>query len=116
VCIMLCGVSVAGMNEIVPRLAQFALKLGRREAIGSAHEEGYLPKGLFHNARGTRPALERAAGMLLAKLCGQPFRTEIPQSSGRRVPAPPPLDDLRTAAVAVVTERERGYRAEVRGD
>src|SRR5919109_4831022 len=55
-----------------------ALKLGRRETISSAYREGYLPRGLRHNARGLAPAHERAVAILLAKLRGQPFHTEIP--------------------------------------
>jgi betaine reductase len=102
--ILPCAASVAGMPEVIPRLAPFALRLGRREAIGSAPQEGYLPRGLRHNARVSVPAHERAVGMLLAKLRGRPFRTEIPRPPAHRVPAPPPLQNLRTATVAIVTE------------
>jgi glycine reductase complex component B subunit gamma len=101
---MACAASVAGMPEIIPPLAQFALRLGRRAAIGSAQQEGYLPRGLRHNARVLAPAHERAVGMLLAKLRGQSFRTEIPRPAAHRVPAPPPLQNLRSATVAIVTE------------
>ena len=102
--ILACAASAAGMHEIIPRLAQFALKLGRHEAIGPAHQEGYFPRGLRRNARVSAPAHARAVALLLAKLRGQPFHTEIPRPAVHRVPAPPPLGDLRSATVAIVTE------------
>lgn len=42
--------SVAGMSEVLPRLARLALKVGRGEVVGSARAEGYLPRGLRQNA------------------------------------------------------------------
>jgi betaine reductase len=102
--VMPCTASVAGMPEIISRLAPFALRLGRREAIGPAQLEGYLPRGLRYNVRVSAPAHERVVDMLLVKLRGQSFRTEIPRPPAHRAPAPPPLQDLRTATVAIVTE------------
>jgi betaine reductase len=96
--------SVAGMGEVLPPLARLALKIGRREAVGSAREEGYLPRELRANVLVPTAAHERAVTMLLAKLNGHRFTSEIPRPSMPRVPPPPPLDDLRTATVAVVTE------------
>jgi glycine reductase len=102
--ILPCAASVAGMHEIIPCLAQFALKLGRRETIGSAYQEGYVPRGLRYNVRVSASAHERAVDMLLAKLRGQSFSTEIPRPAAPQVHAPPPLQNLRTATVAIVTE------------
>jgi glycine reductase len=99
-----CAASVAGMSEVLPPLARLALKLGRGEAVGPAREEGYLPRGLRKNVLVPTAAHERAVAMLLAKLHGQGLTSEIPRPTMPRVPAPPPLTDLRTATIAVVTE------------
>lgn len=99
-----CAASVAGMRDVLPRLAQLALKLGRRQPLGSATQEGYLPRGMRRNTVVPKPAHERAVSMLLAKLQGHAFQSEIPQPGAPRVPPPPPLHDLRTATIAIVTE------------
>jgi glycine reductase len=98
------GPTAASMADALRRLAAFALKLGRREDIGSAEEDGYFSRGIRRNIRLERPAAERAADMLLAKLAGRSYRTELPIESFGTVPPPPPVVDLSHALVALVTE------------
>jgi glycine reductase len=46
---------------------------------------------------------ERAVAMLVAKLAGRPFQTEIPVDAYDAVPPAPPIRDLRHATIALVT-------------
>ena len=98
------GPTAASMGEALPRLAGLAVKLGRHAEIGPAHEEGYFSSGVRRNTRLDRPAAERALDMLLAKLAGRPYRTELHIESFGTVPPPPPVPDLGGALVALVTE------------
>lgn len=98
------GPSVASMGEALPTLAALALKLGRGVEIGPADEEGYFPRGIRRNLRSEVEAAERGIALLLAKLAGHPYRTELPIEPFGPVPAPPPVADLREALVALVTE------------
>jgi len=98
------GPTAVSMGEALPRLAALALKLGRGTEIGPADEEGYFSRGVRRNIRVERPAAERAADMLLSKLGGRPYRTELFIESPGTVPPPPPVPDLSRALVALVTE------------
>jgi glycine reductase len=98
------GPTAAAMNEALPKLAALALKLGRGVEVGPAEEEGYFPRGIRRNLRLDKGAAERAVEMLLAKLGGRPYRTELPIESFATVPPAPPVPDLSRALVALVTE------------
>lgn len=98
------GHAATSMNEALPKVAAFALKLGHGVEIGPADEEGYFPRGVRRNLRLEQEAGERAVEMLLAKLGGRPYRTELPIESFSAVPPAPPVGDLSQALVALVTE------------
>src|SRR5262249_49101668 len=62
------GEAAASMAAALAAVARLALRLGRKEALGPAEVERYLPQGrrVVHD-RG-RPGYQRALDMLLAKL------------------------------------------------
>lgn len=94
----------AGMRDALACLAPLALRMAAGDPLGPAAVDGYLPRGIRQNVRTDRPAPERAVAMLLAKLAGQPFTTEVALPSYERVPPPPPVADLRQATLLVATE------------
>jgi glycine reductase len=98
------GPTAVSMGEVLPKLAALTLKLGYQADIGPADEEGYFPRGIRRNLRLERGAAERATAMLLAKLSGRPYQTELAIEGFGSVPAPPPVTDLSKALVALVTE------------
>ena len=98
------GPTALSMVDALPRLAAVALKLGSGVELGRADVEGYFPRGVRRNIRLERGAAERAIDMLLAKLGGHPYRTELLIESFETVPPPPPVPDLGRALVALVTE------------
>jgi glycine reductase len=98
------GPTAAAMSEALRKMATLALKLGRGIEIGSADEEGYFPRGIRKNLRVDASAGERAVEMLLAKMAGRAYRTELPiEEFGSASPAPP-VPDLSRALVGLVTE------------
>src|ERR1051325_2847677 len=98
------GSSVARMVPALQRTAALGIKLVTGEAIGKPGEEGYLPRGIKRNELASKPPAERAVDMLLAKLRGDPFESEI--SAPKFSPAQPaaPLKDLSSAVIALVTD------------
>ncbi len=104
VCILPTGLTAASMNDVLPKVAAFALRLGQGEEIGPAETEGYFPTGTRKNLQVEQGAAERAVGMLLAKLSGQPFRTELPIPEFSPVPPATPVGRLDQSLVALVTE------------
>lgn len=98
------GESVKSMGEIMPRLMQFGVKLAQRQALGPADVEGYLPRGLRYNERVGKTTAERAVDMVLLKVRGEPYQTEIRLEAQERVTPSAPLGPLDQAVVAIVTE------------
>jgi glycine reductase len=98
------GPTAVSMNEALPKLATLAKKLGHRGAIGSADEESYFPRGIRRNLQLVQGAAERAVEMLLTKLAGRAYVTELAIESLGTVPSPPPVRELHKALVALVTE------------
>ena len=84
------------------------LRLGRKlvagEPIGRPSAEGYFPRGRVVPEISPKPAAERAVDMLLAKLRGEPYESEVRLPRFRPIPAPPPVPDLAHARVALVTD------------
>lgn len=97
------GSSPAAMGEIVGAMARLALKRGRGAPLGSPEEDGYLPRGIRKNVIETRPAAERVVDLLMAKIRGEPYRTEIPFPDIEPLTPAPPLSALGSATIALVT-------------
>ncbi len=84
------GSTIARMVPTLQRMAALGLKLARREAIGKPADEGYLSRGIKRNEFAAKPPAERAVDMLLAKLAGKEFHSEIatPKFAGSKPAAP----------------------------
>jgi glycine reductase len=97
------GLSVTSMPAALEALAPLARRLGRGEALGPAELDGYLPQGRRRVYDRERPGYQRALDMLLDKLHGRPYRSEVPYAAPERVPPAPPIADLSRARIALVT-------------
>jgi glycine reductase len=98
------GGSVVRTAPTLQRMVALGLKLVRRQPIGKPADEGYLPRGVKRNAFAAKPPAERAVDMLLAKLRGDNFVSEItPPQFAHSKPAAP-LHDLKSAVIALVTD------------
>ena len=95
--------STTSMPAALDALASLARRLGRHESLGPAEVDGYLPQGRRRVYDRGRPGYQRALDMLLAKLNGRPYRSEVPYAAPERVPPAPPIADLSRARVAMVT-------------
>src|SRR5262245_23811286 len=93
-----------GMKDALAAIARLALRLGRGETLGPAAIEGYLPRGRRLNTRASTSASERALELLLARLDGRPFTSEVPLPRYDRIPPPPPVADPSRMRLALVTE------------
>lgn len=97
------GPLASDMPKVLPRLAAFALKVGSGTAIGSAREEAYIPTGRRKLERTSVSGADRALAMLLSKLNGRPFETEIPIERFEQILPAILAKDLKVARVAVIT-------------
>jgi glycine reductase len=97
------GASAADMPRVLGPLARLALALGRREPLGPAEVEGYLPRGLRRSGYRDRPGWQRAVEMLEAKLAGRPVTSEVPYQAPEAVAPAAPARDLARLRIALVT-------------
>jgi glycine reductase complex component B subunit gamma len=97
------GDSATDMLRALGAIVGLGRKMAAGEALGPADIEGYLPRGVRRPGERDQTGAERAAAMLLAKLLGQPFHTEISVEKYEAVPAAPPVPDLRRATIALIT-------------
>lgn len=92
------------MRQDVKAMANVANKLLKGEPVGDAETEGYFARGIRHQVwleDGT-PATVRMIDMLLKKLNGEPFKTELPMPKLDRVPIAPAIKDLPHAKIALL--------------
>jgi len=99
------GDSAAGMKDAVVALTRTGLKLARGEPLGPAGEDGRIPMGYRRSWVTDVPVAHRAVEMLLAKLGGDTFVSEVALAEGAE-PIPPATAvlDLSSATIALVTE------------
>lgn len=91
------------MALAIEKMVSFGKKLVRGAPIGTADEEGYLPRGIRKSGTAPEPGYKRAVDMLTMKIHGKPFKTEIPVILPEQVRPAPPIRDVSKAEIALVT-------------
>lgn len=97
------GNSPAEMKKVLQSVARLTVKLGQGKELGTAAAEGYLSRGLRKLGMRDDPAAKRAVDMVIAKLKGLPFQTEVPVKLPDRVTPAPALADLKRATIALLS-------------
>ena len=99
------GHSAAKMRDDMSTMADLGNKLLKGEELGSAQDEGYFVRGIRHQVwlDDRTPAADRAMDMLLKKLKGEEYTTELPIPKIDRVPIADPIEDLSQATISLVT-------------
>ncbi len=94
--------SAVGMRDAVAKIAALAVKLLNKRPV-SPDEDYYIPRGIRRNFFAGKTGAERAVEMLVAKINGAPFTTELPMPAFDRVTPNPAVKDITKATVALVT-------------
>lgn len=99
------GASAAAMKKDIEAMTSFSKKLVKGEKLLSAQEEGYYPRGIRHQAWSEPPvsAADRVIDMLLKKVHGKEFKTELPIEEIEKIPIADPIKDLSKAKIAIIT-------------
>ena len=93
------------MKADITPMAKFAEKIAKGEELLPAAQEGYFPRGI----RSEIPypdgiiAADRVIDMLLKKLNGEPFQTELIIPKMEKIPPAAPVLDLSKATIALVS-------------
>jgi len=98
------GDSTLDMKKVIPKMVGLAQKISDKVPVGRPQEDGYFPRGVRINIRAEERGSKRAVEMLLKKLRGEPFETELPLPQFDKVVPAPPVKNLSNAIIALVTE------------
>jgi len=98
------GANAAKMRDVLNTMAALAKKFMSKAEIGFPREEGYLPRGLIRDQFVAQMAGERLVEMVLAKVRGEPFESEMIATTFAPVPMPPALADVSKATFMLVTD------------
>ncbi len=98
------GRSAAQMRDVLVKMANLAKKLANKEEVGLPSEEGYLRRGLIRDRLVEQTAAERLVDVLMAKVKGEPFESEMVATSFEPIPMPPAVTDMSKAKVMVITD------------
>ena len=93
----------SGMRDALAKMASFSHKLIAKSPLGRPHEEDYIPRGFRVDTFKSQNGAQRAVQMLLDKIAGRPFVSEIPVEMLDGVPVAPPIADIKRACIALVT-------------
>lgn len=98
------GTNAAKMRDILGKMAKLGQKLVAKEPIGLPAEEGYLRRGWLRDRLVEKTAATRLGDMLVAKMSGAPFESEMPPTAFAPVPMPAAIRDLSKAKVMLITD------------
>lgn len=98
------GPNASAMRDVVSRIVNLGQKLYGNEEIGSPSDEGYITRGLIRDAFVDDTAAERLVGMLMTKVKGDPFESEMVSTSFEPIPVPAAVKDMSKAKVMMITD------------
>ncbi|MCI0796629.1 MAG: glycine/betaine/sarcosine/D-proline family reductase selenoprotein B [Chloroflexi bacterium] len=96
------GLDATEMKDILSRMAELGLKLAAGGKLGPAGEDGYIPRGkrelVFKKETGSKRALD----MLLARVKGETWESEIAVQRYATVTPAAPVEDLSSVKLGIV--------------
>ncbi len=98
------GTSTAKMRDALSKMAKLSQKLIANAPIGAPAEEGYQRRGWLRDQLVEKTAATRLVDMLLAKMIGAPFESEMPATAFAPVPMPAAITDISKAKVMLITD------------
>lgn len=98
------GADIAKMRDVLVKMASLGRKIVENTVIGLPNEEGYLPRGFLRDQLVEHTAARRLVDMIMAKVKGDPFESEMVPTSFAPVPKPPAVKDLSKAKLLLITD------------
>ncbi len=98
------GASAAAMKKDVAPMVGYALRVANGEPVSWASEEGYFGRGIRHQVfpENLKPAADRAVDMLIARIQGEEWETELPIHPSEKVKPAEPIADITKARIVLL--------------
>ncbi len=97
------GNSAATLRKSLPKIVNLIKKMATGEEILGPSAEGYLERGIRVNYFAEKRGATRGMDMLIKKMAGDPFETDLPMPKFDRVAPADAITDIKNAKIAVVT-------------
>lgn len=97
------GNSARNMREALLKISGFVKKISAGEEIKGPEEEGYVQRGIRKNYFKERTGAQRCLDMLLQKIKGEEYKTELPMPVFEKVAPSPAIKDMSRAKIIVMT-------------
>ena len=98
------GIRSSQMRKAAAVMADLGLRLLKKEPIKGAEEEGYIKRDIILNEEQEKNAAVRAIEMVLKKIKGEPFTSELLPPHFDEVDPAEPVTDISRARLALVTD------------
>lgn len=95
--------SAGDMRKALPKMANVTKKLAKGEELNKPSEDNYIAQGRRVTKVTDKRGSKRAVDMLLKRLNGEDFETELPMPVFDTVEPAKPIKDLSKATIALVT-------------
>jgi len=95
--------SARGMKEAIEKISTLVKKIADNKKLLGPDGEGYFKRGIRKNVFVEKTGAQRAVDMILKKVHGQPFKTELEMPKFTRVKPSKPIGDIKTATIALMT-------------
>ncbi len=93
----------SGMQPAIAAMARLGVRLAAGEELGSAVEDGYIPRGIRKEKLHDLNGADRAFNMMMARVNGEEYLSEVLVPGYENVAPAPPIKDMSTANLALVT-------------
>lgn len=94
--------SAGDMRKSLPKMAELANKVLAGEEV-HYEKDGFMPQGRRLTVFSEKTGAQRAVDMLMKRLKGEEYETELPMPTFDNVPAAPPITNMKDAVIALVT-------------
>ena len=98
------GIMSSQLRNVAPVMASIGLRLLTGGRIGSAASEGYIIRDIILNEEQPQNAAQRAIDMVMKKIKGEPFESELLPPKFDIVEPAPPVADITKAKLALVSD------------
>jgi len=101
--ILPCGDSARYMTSTIKNMSEFIMRIARNEMIDEPKKDGYIQRGIRKVFMSDKTGAERAVDMLLDKMSGKSYKTELPMPIFEKIEPSPAIKDIKSATIALIT-------------